>query len=63
MSKIDFRKEIKKRMKTKKINTPELARQAELNVNTLYNYLSEKSEMTTGNLEPILKILEFTKLI
>jgi len=47
MSKIDFRKAIKKRMNTKKINTPELARKAELNVQTLYNFLAGKSEMAT----------------
>lgn len=62
MSKIDFRKEIKKRMKAKRINTPELARRAELNAQTLYNFLADKSEMTTGNIEKILNILEFTKL-
>lgn len=62
MKKIDFRQIIKKQMCKKKINTPELARQAGLNVQTLYNYLAGKSEMTTFNLESILKILGLTKL-
>jgi len=62
MAKIDFRKEIKKQMKVAKIKTPELARKAELNVQTLYNFLSGKSEMTTSNLENILEILGFKKL-
>ena len=62
MSKIDFRKEIKKQMKSKKVNTPELARQAGLNVQTLYNFFAGKSDMTTSNIETILKILGFTKL-
>jgi predicted transcriptional regulator len=54
---IDFRKEIKKLMKKQKINTPELARRAGLNAQTLYNFLAGKSEMTTGNLSVILDIL------
>jgi len=62
MSMIDFRKEIKKRMKKQKINTPELARRAGLNAQTMYNYLAGKSEMTTGNLEAILEILQVKKL-
>jgi len=62
MLRIDFRKVIKKQMKANKINTPELARKAELNVQTLYNFLAGKSEMTTANLETILEILGFKKL-
>jgi len=57
MRKVDFRKEIKKRMKKQKINTPELARRAELNSQTLYNYLAGNSEMTSANLETIFEIL------
>ena len=57
MAKIDFRKAIKKQMKAKKINTPELARKSMLNAQTLYNYLSGKSEMTTGNIEVVFEIL------
>lgn len=62
MSKIDFRKEIKKRMEKQKINTPEMARRAELNVQTMYNYLAGKSEMTAGNVEKIIMILGFKRL-
>ena len=62
MAKIDFRKAIKKQMIVTKIKTPELARKGELNVQTLYNFLAGKSEMTTGNLEAILEILGFKKL-
>jgi predicted transcriptional regulator len=59
---IDFRKEIKKLMKKQKINTPELARRAGLNVQTLYNFLAGKSEMTAGNLSVILDILGINKI-
>jgi len=62
MAKIDFCKEIKKQMKVARIKTPELARKAGLNVQTLYNFLAGKSEMTTGNLEIVLEILGFKKL-
>jgi len=44
-------------MKKQKINTPELARRAELNSQTLYNYLAGNSEMTSANLETIFEIL------
>jgi transcriptional regulator with XRE-family HTH domain len=59
---IDFRKEIKKLMKKQKINTPELARRAGLNAQTLYNFLAGKSEMTAGNLSVILDILGVDKI-
>jgi predicted transcriptional regulator len=59
---IDFRKEIKKLMKKQKINTPELARRAGLNAQTLYNFLAGKSEMTAGNLSVILDILGINKI-
>lgn len=62
LAKIDFRKEIKKQMKAKRIKTPETARKAELNVQTLYNFLAGKSEMTTANLEAVLEILGFKRL-
>lgn len=62
MTRIDFREEIKKRMKRQKINIPELARRAELNVNTVYNFFAGRSEMTSGNLEIILEILQVQKI-
>jgi transcriptional regulator with XRE-family HTH domain len=57
MTKIDFRAEIKKLMKKRKINVPALAREVELNPQTLYNYLAGRTEMTSGNLEKILEFL------
>jgi len=63
MSGIDFRKEIKKRMKNHKISTPELARRIELNSQTLYNFLSGKSELTSANLSAALDVLGVKKLI
>ena len=57
MSKIDFRAEVKRLLKAKKKNVPWLAREVDLNPQTLYNYLSAKTEMTSGNLEKILERL------
>lgn len=62
MTKIEFRTIIKKQMKKRKINIPELARQVGLNVQTLYNYLAGRTEMTSANLEAILYILGFNKI-
>lgn len=63
MAGIEFRRIIKSAMKKQKINTPELARRAQMNAQTLYNYLAGKSEMTGGNLEAILGILGFKKIL
>lgn len=55
--KIDFRAEIKRLLKKKKMSIPALARKVDLNPQTIYNYLSGKTEMTSGNLEKILELL------
>lgn len=44
----------------KNIKTPALARKAELNAQTLYNYFSGKSELTAGNLEKVFTILDIS---
>jgi len=61
-SPIRFRREIRTRMKEKNINIPKLARLAELNSQTLYNYFGGKSELTSGNLEKVLFLLNFKSL-
>ena len=55
--KIDFRSEIKKLLKKKKMSIPQLAREVEMNPQTIYNYLAGRTEMTAGNLEKILSFL------
>ena len=56
--KIDFRKQIKKLIKKKKISVPQLARLVVMNPQTIYNYLAERTEMTSANLEKILMVLQ-----
>jgi len=51
MTSIEFRKILKQKMEEQKINIPKLARMAELNQATLYNYFSGKSELTAANLQ------------
>ena len=53
----DLRAQIKTAMKRKKLSVPALARELGLNQQTLYNYLSGKSELTAANLEGLLKHL------
>ena len=62
---MDFRKEIKKLMKKKKINTAQLAWKAHLNYGTVYYFLKGKGDkkaknkgnITLRNLNKILKVL------
>lgn len=54
---MDFRLQIRILMERKKISINKLARKADLNSNTLYNYLRETSEMKADNLEKIFNIL------
>jgi transcriptional regulator with XRE-family HTH domain len=54
----DFRKIIKTSIKKQKLSIPQLARLVELNQSSIYNYMSGKSEMTSGNLERILEALK-----
>jgi len=58
MTKIDFRDQIKKLLKKNKLRVPQLAREVEMNQQTIYNYLAGRTEMTSGNLEKILMRLQ-----
>jgi len=55
----DFRTQIKDLLKKKKMSVPQLARKVGLNQQTIYNYLAGRSQMFSGNLEQILKVLQF----
>jgi len=55
--KIDLRKLIIKRRKQLKMSVPELARQTGLNHQTLYNYLSGKTELGADSLEKVFQAL------
>jgi len=55
---IDFRSLIKKKMQQQNINIYQLARMAELNSQTLYNYFSNRSELTSANLQKIFTLLK-----
>lgn len=54
----DFRQQIRTLLKHKKISIALLARQANLNQATLYNYLAGRSEMTAANLEKVFDVLQ-----
>ena len=54
----DFRQQIRTLLKSKKISIALLARQANLNQATLYNYLAGRSEMTAANLERVFDVLQ-----
>jgi len=51
---VDFRGKIKKELKAKKMSVPQLARLVNLNPQTIYNYLSGKTELGADSLEEIL---------
>ena len=53
----DFRQQIKKLLKSKKVSIAKLARDVDLNQSTLYNYLAGRSEMTAGNLAKLFDAL------
>lgn len=55
---MDLRKTITARMRREKISVPAVARQLECNQQTLYNYLSGRSELGAGLLEKLLEILK-----
>jgi len=55
---IDFRSLIKKKMKQQNVSVPQIARAAELNSQTLYNYFSGRSELTAANLQKIFTLLK-----
>ncbi len=58
MKKVDFRSEIDRLLKKKRMSVPQLAREVDLNPQTIYNYLQGRSEITAGNLERILETLK-----
>ena len=60
MTAVDFRQILKQKMKKQEINIPKLARMAELNQATLYNYFSGKSEMAAANLQKLFDVLNIT---
>ena len=54
---IDFRQQIHSLMMRKHIGTWATAKRAGITPSTLYNYLSEKSQMTAGNLAKVIDAL------
>ena len=54
---MDFRAEIKKLMRQKKVSIAKLARDADLNYGTVFYFLKGKSQMKTSNLEKLFNIL------
>lgn len=57
MEKTDFRREIKNLIDEKGISIAKLARKADLNQGTVYNYLNGVSELTAANLAKLYDIL------
>jgi len=57
----DFRTQIRKAMKKQKMSGYKLAHQVNLNPNTVYRYLEGKTQITVGNLERILSVLQIEK--
>ena len=60
MSKIDFRKTIRKALDARKMSVPELARQIGCNQMAIYNFLAGRTEMKADLLGKILAALKFT---
>lgn len=58
MSQLDFRKMLRELIFKKDISVAKLARKVDLSHCTIYNYLREESEMTSGNLETLFNYLE-----
>jgi len=58
MSQLNFRKMLRELLIKKNISIASLARKADLNHCTVYNYLNGQSEMTSANLEMCFNILE-----
>lgn len=56
-NKMDFRAEIKKLMREKKVSIAKLARDADLNYGTVYYFLEGKSQMRSSNLQKLFDIL------
>lgn len=56
-NKIDFRQQIRTLIERKGISAAKLSRLVDLNSGTIYHYLAEESELTSGNLTKILETL------
>jgi len=54
---MDYKAEIKKLMKKKKVSIAKLARAADLNYGTVYYFLIGDSNITTGNLDKLFAVL------
>jgi len=54
---MDYKAEIKKLMKKKKVSIAKLARDADLNYGTVYYFLTGDSNITTGNLDKLFAVL------
>ena len=54
----NFRQQIRALLKNKKVSIAKLARDADLNQATVYNYLAGRSEMTAANLEKLFNMLQ-----
>jgi transcriptional regulator with XRE-family HTH domain len=57
MSNTNYRQQVKELQRQKRIGTWALARRAGITPTTLYNYLSDKSQMTAGNLAKVIDAL------
>ena len=55
---LDFKKQIKFLMATRKISASKLARKADLNHMTVCNYLNGKSQATVNTINKMLKVLK-----
>ena len=58
MAKNRFRKLLQKQINASPLTVAKIARLADMSDQTIYNFLSGKSDTLTGNLEKILNVLE-----
>jgi predicted transcriptional regulator len=56
-NKIDFRKILKEKIKSKNISIMELAKRANLNYGTVYYFIKGRSEITAENLATLFNVL------
>lgn len=59
--KTDFKNQIKKLMKQKKISVPKLARAVDVANQTIYNYLSGRTDIAASTVEKMLDFLNQIK--
>jgi transcriptional regulator with XRE-family HTH domain len=55
---MNFRKELKRKLKKKNLSISKLSRLADINHNTIYTYLQGKTSISADNLEKLFKVLE-----